>query len=215
MQVLDRFSLGVQHSLDALDDVIAMGQEELEKFDVCRKRHLGGAIVRGPWDHRGVKKSLCAIGLSLWAVVVVGGQASVPETLSPELRTHLRDGRFDVVTSIRGLPLGVRDGLQTLFGSPTLDIAEPGAEFQRSGAVANPNLPTRRLVAAGCSTTFHCLVCYERAGTVPTRHVVLFHWTPAATRLEWGGVAPASLATIDDVRKAVLSGAIKGQEKFW
>ena len=39
-QVFDRLSLGVQHSLYSLDDVIAMGQEELEKFDVCLKRHL-------------------------------------------------------------------------------------------------------------------------------------------------------------------------------
>ena len=40
LQVFDRLSLGVQHSLYSLDDVIAMGQEELEKFDMCLKRHL-------------------------------------------------------------------------------------------------------------------------------------------------------------------------------
>jgi len=37
---LDRLSLGVQHALYSLDDVIAMGQEELEKFDMCLKRHV-------------------------------------------------------------------------------------------------------------------------------------------------------------------------------
>ena len=158
---------------------------------------------------------LCAIGVSLWSVTNAASQAPVPGTLSTDLRTHLKDARFDAVTSIRGLPLGVREALQTLFGSSTLDIADPGAELQVPGAVVNPNLPTRRLVAAGCSTAFHCLVYYERAGSAPTRHVVLFHWTPAATRLEWGGVAPLGLATIDDVRKAVLSGAIKGQARFW
>ena len=34
----DRLSLGVQHSLYSLDDVIAMGQEEVEEFDVGLKR---------------------------------------------------------------------------------------------------------------------------------------------------------------------------------
>ena len=40
LQVLDRLSLGVQQPLYSLDDFIAMGQEELEKFDMCLKRHL-------------------------------------------------------------------------------------------------------------------------------------------------------------------------------
>jgi hypothetical protein len=130
------------------------------------------------------------------------------------LRTHVMEERFGIVTSIRGLPLGVRDELQTLFGSATLDIAEPGAEFQGSDVVVNPRLPTRRLVAAGCSIS-RCLVYYERAGLPRTWRVVLFHWTPAATRFEWGGVAPRGLASIEDVRKAVLSGAITGPTKVW
>jgi hypothetical protein len=45
--------------------------------------------------------------------------------------------------------------------------------------------------------------------------VALFYWTPAATRFDWGGTAPASLATIDDVRNAALSGAIKDPASFW
>jgi hypothetical protein len=45
--------------------------------------------------------------------------------------------------------------------------------------------------------------------------VALFHWTPAATRLEWGAAAPGGLKTIDDVKNAVLSGAAKGANKIW
>ena len=67
---------------------------------------------------------------------------------------------------------------------------------------------------AGCSTD-HCLVYYERGGGVHTWHVALFHWTPEATRFEWGGIAPRGLASIDDVRNAILSGAIKGPAKVW
>ncbi len=134
--------------------------------------------------------------------------------MSGALRDHVKDGRFDIVTSVRGLPLGVRDGLQTLFGSRTLDIAEPAAEFQATDAIVNPTLPIRRLVAAGC-TIDYCLVYYERGGVAHTWHVALFYWTPAATRFEWGGAAPGGLATIDNVRNAVLSGVIKGPARFW
>ena len=82
---------------------------------------------------------LCAIGVILWSAVVAGNQAAPPLSLSGALRARVQDERFGIVTSIRGLPLGVRDGLQTLFGSQSLDIAEPGAEFQASDAMANPN----------------------------------------------------------------------------
>ena len=157
---------------------------------------------------------LCAIGVSLWSAVVTGSQAAPPVALSGALRAHVKDERFGIVTSIRGLPLGVRDGLQVLFGSQALDIAEPGADFQATDVIGTPKLPIRRLVAAGCSTD-HCLVYYERGGIAHTWRVALFHWTPAATRFEWGGAAPGGLATIDDVRNAVLSGAIKSAARFW
>jgi hypothetical protein len=101
-----------------------------------------------------------------------------------------------------------------LFASQALDIAEPGAEFQATDVIVNPTLPIRRLVAAGCSTD-HCLVYYERGGIAHTWHVALFHWTPATTRFEWGGIAPRGLASIDDVRNAILSGEIKGPTTFW
>jgi len=156
---------------------------------------------------------LCALAVSLWLAVVAGSQVA-PGALSGALRDYVRDGRFGLVTSIRGLPLGVRHELQTMFGSQTLDIAEPGAQFQATNVTANPKLPIRRLVAAGC-TMEYCLVYYERGGFAHTWHVALFHWTPEATRLEWGGAASGGLKTIDDVRKAILSGAIKGPAKSW
>jgi hypothetical protein len=157
---------------------------------------------------------LCAIGVSLWSAVIAGSQATPPVELSGALRDHVKNERFQIVTSIRGLPLGVRGGLQTLFGSQTLDIAEPKAEFQATDVVVKPNLPHRRLVAAGCAIEY-CLVYYERGGIAHTWHVALFHWTPAATRFEWGGTAPGGLTTIDDVRKGILSGVIKGSTGFW
>lgn len=148
---------------------------------------------------------LRAIGVSLLSAVAVAGQPSSARRLPAALRTHVQDERFQPVTSVRGLPLGVRDALQALFGSATLDIADPGAEFLGAGAGRNPNLPLRRLVAAGCSAD-HCLVYYERGGAARTWHVALFHWTPAATRFEGGGPAAGGLTTLDDVRRAILAG---------
>jgi hypothetical protein len=156
---------------------------------------------------------LCAIGVILWSAVVAGGQAP-SGALSEALRAHLKGERLQIVESIRGLPLGVRDALQMLWGTSTLDIAEPGAEFQVTDVVSTRVLPIRRLVAAGCSTD-HCLVYYERGGIAHTWHVALFHWTPAATRFEWGAAAPGGMKTIDEVKSAVLSATIKGPNKLW
>ena len=150
--------------------------------------------------------------VSLWSAVVAGSQAGPPAALSGALRDHVKNERFQIVTSIRGLPLGVRAGLQTLFGSQALDIAEPGAEFQVSDVRVNS--PIRRMVAAGCSYD-HCLIYYERGGTAHTWRVALFHWTPEETRFEWGGTAPGGLMTIDEVWSAVLSGAIKRPAALW
>lgn len=158
---------------------------------------------------------LSAIGVILASAVCAGSQAVAPVSLSPALRDILKGGRFQIVTSVRGLPLGVRDELRTLFGSETLDIAEPRAEFHVTDEiVVNPNLPHRRLAAAGC-TIEYCLVYYERGGAAHTWHVALFHWTPEATRFEWGGAAPGGLKTIDDVRKAVSSGLVQSPATAW
>ena len=156
---------------------------------------------------------LCAVGATVCSAVVVASQAAAPARLPETLRAHLMADRFGIVTSMRGLPLGVRDELQTLFGTNTLDIAEPGAPFQVTDVIVNPKLPMRRLVAAGCSTD-HCIVYYERGGIAHTWQVARFHWTPAATRYEFGGTAPGGLKTIDEVRNALMSGAIKNPAKF-
>src|SRR5262245_57666091 len=113
---------------------------------------------------------LCAIGVSLWSTVAAGSQATDAGALSGALRAHVQDERFGIVTSIEGLPLGVRDGLRTLFGSRELDIAQPGAEFQVTDVVVNPKLPMRRrgarpttassITSAAASTTRGMWRCF-------------------------------------------------------
>src|SRR5688500_17927622 len=159
-------------------------------------------------------RHLFVIGICFCSLAAAGGQTASPAALSAELRTTVQREPFSIVTSIRGLPLGVRGELETLFGTHSLDIAEPGAPFQTSGVASVSRLPTRRLVAAGCSYEY-CLVYYERGGSARTWRVALFHWTPDATRFEAGGAAPGGLATFDDVRRTVLSGAIKSPAGVW
>jgi len=55
-QVFDGLSLGVQYSFDPIDDLTAMGEQELEKLDVCLKRHLGGP--RSGWPLFGRKEGM-------------------------------------------------------------------------------------------------------------------------------------------------------------
>ena len=158
---------------------------------------------------------LSVIGLILCSAVVAWSQAASSAALPDALRTHLQNEEFAIVTSVRGLPLGVREEMQRLFRSSTLDIAEPGAPFQQTDVLVVPQLPIRRLVAAGCSRDFHCLVYYQRGGIATTWHLMLFRWTPNETRLEWGGAPSGGLKTIEEVRKAVVSGAVKGHSGAW
>jgi len=147
-------------------------------------------------------------------LALVASQAPISGTLSDALRAQLRDAPFGIVTSVRGLPLGVRDELSRIFGG-TLDISDQGAAFRIAGKPADAKLPLRQIVAAGCSRESYCLIYYERGGTERAWRVVLFHWTPDKTRFEWGGPAPGGLTTLDAVRKAIVSGAIKGGQTTW
>lgn len=142
-------------------------------------------------------------------------QLTVPATLTSALRAHLKNERFQAVTSVHGLPLEVRETLQMLFGHPELEIAEPGASFQATDDISpGPLLPIRRLSLAACSLD-HCLVYYEHGGIAHTWHALLFHWKPRETRVEAGGMAAGGLKSIDEVRTAVLSGALKGPRQYW
>jgi hypothetical protein len=155
---------------------------------------------------------VAALVLAVLTASSARAQTTPAAALSEELRTLVKSERFQIVTSVRGLPLGVRDELQTMFGGQ-LDITDTGGEFQATGA-SDPKLPLRRLAVGGCST-YYCLVYYERGGATHTWQVALFNWTPKATRLEWGGTAPPGMKTIDEVRRAVLSGAIKSPNTVW
>jgi len=153
-------------------------------------------------------QSLCVLGLIVWSATT----ARAAGVLTQELRRHLLDERFDVVSSLNGLPAGVRAELRTLFNSKTLDIHDAGTRSRANVPAAGAE--SRTLVAAGCSRD-DCLLYYELAGSTRGWRVVLVHWTPEFTTLEWGGAAPSNLSTFDEVRGALLSGRIKGSAGPW
>jgi hypothetical protein len=155
---------------------------------------------------------LRTVGLAVWATATVSAQTAAVVALSPELRRHVVAGRFDVVSSLNGLPAGVRAELRTLFNSKTLDIHDAGTTPRATAQSVGAEL--RTLIAAGCSRE-DCLLYYELAGPTPQWRVVLIHWTPEVTTLEWGGAAPAGLSTVNEVRSALLSGRITGSAGPW
>lgn len=154
---------------------------------------------------------MLAVVLAASAVVA---QVTVPALLTPAVQTHVRSERFQIVTSVRGLPLGVREELQALFGGMTLELAEPGAKFQATDDISDPTLPIRRLGVAGCSQD-HCLVYYERGGYARTWQALLFRWRPTGTDIVAGGKAPGGLRSVDDLRTAFLTGRVTGPSKSW
>lgn len=154
-----------------------------------------------------------AIVAALAAVSTSHAQPVVRPTLSAAVQSHIRTETFQPVTSVRGLPLGVREELERMFGVSATAIAEPGARFQATDVISEPGLPIRRMNLAGCSQD-HCLVYYERGGIAHTSQALLFHWTPTRTTVEAGGVAPALLRSVDDLRKVFLSGGLS-PSKYW
>lgn len=144
----------------------------------------------------------------------IAAQSPIAPTVPAAVQVHVRDERFQPVTAVRGLPLGVREELQRMFGSTAMAIADPGQPFQVTDVITDPSLPIRRMSVAGCSQD-HCLVYYERGGIAHTWHAVLFHWTPDGTRVEAGGTAPFGIRSVDELRNAVLSGALKGPGRYW
>jgi hypothetical protein len=137
-----------------------------------------------------------------------------PSALPAALRGHLRTEQFAPVATVGELPDAVRGTLKELFGGRGLDLAEPGAPFQKTDVLVLPRLPSRRLILAGCSAD-HCLVYYERGGFDHVHHIVLIQTDGTTARLEGGGLASGGLRGLDQVRNALLSGKILGGSKYW
>jgi hypothetical protein len=137
------------------------------------------------------------------AVGAGGGQGS--GALSETDRKQLRSEELTPLAHVRDIPPHVQMALAGLFGNKTLEMAEPGAAWQVTDVVMDPNLPVRRLVRAACSQD-HCLVHYERGGIVHTFHVLLFSISAARATLQWGGAARGATEDVGALKELVLEG---------
>ncbi len=169
--------------------------------------------------HSGFAAVVALTFVGTFALALVGAkvheQAPGQATgISEALRAHLRDERFSPLSSVAALPASVRDALNDLFGSKTLEMAGPGQPFQATDVMVTPRLPARRLVAAGCSAD-HCLVYYERGGFAHVHQIALFSTTDATARLVHGGVAAGGLTDLDQVRDALVAGKVMSSSKYW
>ena len=148
---------------------------------------------------RATRSDACAtarvIGVSLWSATRSHARRHHPPPCLGNCGPTCR-ANGSIVSSLSGLPAGVRTELQRC--SAAGHSTSPTRPAFRATAETDSKL--RRLVAAACSYD-DCLVYYERGGSARMWRVVLFHWRPNQTRVEWGGAAPGGLTTIDDVRR--------------
>lgn len=118
------------------------------------------------------------------------------------------------VATVAELPAAAQAGLARLFGQAKLDMAEPGAAWQVTDVVMKPDLPGRRLVAAGCSNQ-HCLIYYERGGIAHVWTVVMLRLDGPGAGFVQGWAAPSGLGPVHQVQQAVAAGKLRAQTRFW
>ena len=141
-------------------------------------------------------------------LVVAGAQAPAQTPLSAAVREHLRADTLAPVMHVVDLPKLVQDALKANFSNPKLDMADPGQEFQATDVIMNANLPTRRLISAGCSSD-HCLIHYEQGGIAHFYRVLLVSVSKTAAKVDWNGMCGGPMPNLAEVQAQVVSGKIK------
>jgi hypothetical protein len=151
----------------------------------------------------------------LIVLVILGASSCQPRKppLSAEHRFYIRAETFKPAPHVGDLPVSVREALRVLFNEPALTIADPGAPFQDTDITPTGGVPSRRLIAAGCSTE-HCLVHYEHGGGRRTVHVVLFGLFGERAAFEWGGQTSRPERDVTVVKGLMLRGAIDSSASF-
>ena len=159
------------------------------------------------------------IGIVVLALLTLGEpnddqRHSVPSTLPASARAHLKSATLAPIVHVGDLPAAVRRALTALFDSERLEMAEPGAAFQSTDVIVTPDLPVRRLIAAGCTRDL-CLVHYERGGVAHSYQVVLFSISKEKARPQWGGLTSGSVPSLAELKSLVLEGRVRGPVPNW
>jgi len=159
------------------------------------------------------------IGVTVLAILGLAGASrdegtAVPYTLPAAVRAHLKSETLTPVEHVRDLAPSAREALRSLFEADSLEMADPGAEFQSTDAIVTPSLPVRRLIAAGCSRD-HCLIHYERGGISHSYQIVLLALSKEGARPQWGGSTSGAIAGLAELKAQVVEGRVRGRVSYW
>ena len=141
--------------------------------------------------------------------IVVARPAAPTVSIVTTALQDAREGRrsSDSITSIEGCLLGsCATNSSRLWRADPRHRARQEPSFRSPARSAIRQWLTRRLVAAGVAADHHCLVYYERGGRLDLRWCAVS--LDRRRRLTRGGATAAGARTIDDVRNAVVSGAV-------
>ena len=159
------------------------------------------------------------IGIAVLALLMLGEpnddqRQAVPSTLPASARAHLKSETLAPIAHVGDLPPAVQKALTAFFGSERLDMAEPGADFQSTDVIMTPNLPVRRLIAAGCARDL-CLVHYERGGVAHSYQVVLLSLSKEKAQPQWGGLTSGPVPSLAELKSLVVEGRVRGRVPNW
>lgn len=146
------------------------------------------------------------IPLALFVVfgAIAGQNAPAPLVLPDAVRTHLKTETFAPVVHVADLPKPVQDALKTFFDTKTLDIADPGKDFQATDVIMTPDLPIRRLIVAGCAAD-HCLVHYEKGGFAHSYEIAVVSINKTGASVQSHQLTNGALGTLADVKSEVVN----------
>jgi len=114
---------------------------------------------------------------------------------------------FESIRSVSVIPESVRVTFASAVRDGPFAMAEPGAKWQATDAVVEKNLPWRRLQAGAVSPELLVLF-YEHGGIGHSYHVCVFRVTPDGAQLVWRAIRPKAAVNLDDLNRAIRSGAV-------
>jgi len=133
--------------------------------------------------------------------------------LSTDQKQHLFDGACRSVTSTDELPIAIQNAFASITQDKPFALADAGARFNATDVI-EPGLPRRRMVYAGaCENRW--FVEYEKGGIgLSVQIMVLRLEQNGDVHFMWGGSGFRSVAPLDVLRTAIVSGAFGDADRF-
>lgn len=126
--------------------------------------------------------------------------------LPADVRTALEQKEsFKPFSSVSVIPESARASFARATRDKSFAMAEPGAKWQVTDVILEPNLPWRRLQAGVASTNF-LVVFYEHGRRGHSYHVCVFRLSAGDSQLAWHAIRAKEVLNLDDLNVAIRSG---------